>query len=425
MVRTPWLRVLLLLVLTSLLGCAVPAGDQARVKAEVIAEGFASPVALVSPGDGSGRLFVVDQVGLIWIMASGRRLPVPFLDLRPRVVPLRSFYDERGLLGLAFHPDFAANGRFFVNYSAPLEPDLSPEEWDHITITSEFSTVPGEPDRADADSERILLAIPKPGYNDEAGHLGFGPDGYLYIATGDSVRDPAGEAGQFAQDPSSLLGKILRIDVDGGGSGAPYRSPQDNPYVGGGGQPEVYALGFRNPYRFSFDADAASGARFFVADVGQAMMEEVSLVVSGGNYGWPVREGTTCFNMEDWARPVRACSTNGFVDPIISYAHEESLAAIIGGMVYRGRSLPALLSGYVFGDWGQGNGRLFVAWDPGSAEGSWAITEIEVELPSGTKGIGQLLGIGEDEEGELYLLAKDPGLGPVGDTGTVYRLAAP
>jgi glucose/arabinose dehydrogenase len=149
--------------------------------------------------------------------------------------------------------------------------------------------------------------------------LAFGPDGYLYIATGDSVRDPATEAGQFAQDTDSLLGKILRIDVNGtAASGANYRIPADNPFVAGGGAPEVFAYGFRNPYRFSFDGPE----RLFVADVGQALREEINLVERGRNYGWPAREGTTCFNAGNWNQPLESCSTQGLSEPIISYAHD-------------------------------------------------------------------------------------------------------
>ncbi|HEX5809306.1 MAG TPA: PQQ-dependent sugar dehydrogenase, partial [Anaerolineales bacterium] len=279
-------------------------------------------------GDDSRRLFLVEQTGVIWIIAEGRRSERPFLDLRDRVVELNSFYDERGLLGLAFHPDFASNGRFYVSYSAPLRAGLSPDEWDHTTHISEFRAALDHPDHADLDSERILLAIDKPGYNYEAGHLAFGPDGYLYIATGDSVRDPAVEAGNYAQDTSSLLGKILRIDVNGtADAGQNYLIPPDNPFVSGEGLPEIYAYGFRNPYRFSFDTTWSSEEpRLFVADVGQATMEEVSLVQAGGNYGWPIREGTTCFNALDWAQPLESCATNGLSEPIIAYAHQGDLS---------------------------------------------------------------------------------------------------
>jgi glucose/arabinose dehydrogenase len=391
-----------------------------KVWLELVADGFTSPVLLVDANDGEQRLFVVDQPGLIWVIAEGERLEEPFLDLRERVVELNSFYDERGLLGLAFHPDFATNGRFYVLYSAPLRAGLSPNEWDHTTYISEFTAFG---DRADSASERVLLAIDKPGYNYEAGHIAFGPDGGLYIATGDSVRDPATEAGKYAQDTSSLLGKILRIDVNGTtDTGQNYLIPTDNPFASGNGLPEIFAFGFRNPYRFFLDTSGSEKPRLFVADVGQAMMEEVSLVEAGGNYGWPAREGTTCFNAQNWSQPLRSCPTDGVTDPIIAYAHEGDLSAIIGGVFYRSQSIPELAGGYVFGDWGRGNGHLFVARAPAFGSGLWNVREIQLEVAGNTDELGQLLGIGQDESGELYLLTKAPGIDVIGNSGAVYKI---
>ena len=412
---------LISLFLIVLSNCNAPRKIPPKVGLELVARGFTSPVALISSNDGTHRLFVVDQTGLIWILLEGKRLDKPFLDLRERVVKLNSFYDERGLLGLALRPNFARNGKFYVSYSGRLRVGLSPDDWDHTTYISEFTVSVDDPNQADQMSERVLLAIDKPGYNYEAGHLAFGPDGYLYVATGDSVRDPAAESGKYAQDTSSLLGKILRIDVGGtAGSGQNYTVPADNPFTSGGGLPEIFAYGFRNPYRFSFDVSDAGKTLFFVADVGQAMMEEVDLVESGGNYGWPVREGTTCFNAQDWSHPLESCGTNGYSDPIVSYAHQGDLSAIIGGMVYRGKALPGFTGDYLFGDWGRGNGHLFVASPPSFGIGSWRITE--VELAGRQPEIGQLLGIGQDEEGELYLLTRAPGVGPTGNSGSIYKI---
>ncbi|HEY5903385.1 MAG TPA: PQQ-dependent sugar dehydrogenase [Anaerolineales bacterium] len=412
--RIRWLLVFAL-ILTACRPAVAP-----RVSLELVAAGFTSPVALAEPQD--GRLFVADQVGVIWIISRGRKSETPFLDLRGGIVKLSDFYDERGLLGLAFHPDFPRNGRFYVSYSARVRHDAPPGEWDHTTYISEFTVSPAASDRADPASERILLAIDKPGYNYEAGDLAFGPDGYLYISTGDSVRDPATEAGQFAQDTDSLLGKILRIDVNAEEGERPYGIPTGNPFAQAGGRPEIFALGFRNPYRFSFDP--SGGSRLFVGDVGQAVMEEVSLVSAGGNYGWPVREGTTCFNPRVWNEPLPSCASAGMTDPIISYRHEADLSAVIGGTVYSSSSLHALEGGYIYGDWGRGNGHLFVAFPPPLGAGRWRSTEIEVTPPAGQTGIGQLLDI-EQWGGELYLLVKDPGLGPVGDTGKVFRIVSP
>ena len=433
---------LLVLLLVNLSGCSSRENIPPGLALELVADGFTSPVALIDPEDGSPRLFVVDQPGLIWIISEGQRLEQPFLDVRANVVELNSFYDERGLLGLAFHPDFPANSRFYISYSAPLRDGLPPDQWDHTTHISEFTVLAGHPDRADPGSERVLLAIDKPGYNYEAGHIAFGPDGYLYIATGDSVRDPAAAAGTYAQDTSSLLGKILRIDVDGtGDTGQGYLIPADNPFASGPGRPEIYAYGFRNPYRFSFDIaqdksfdiaqdesfDASAGGepRLFVADVGQAVMEEVSLVRRGGNYGWPVREGTTCFNVQNWSQPLESCSTGGLAEPVIAYTHQSDLSAIIGGVVYRGELIPGLAGRYVFGDWGRGNGHLFAARPPGFGPGLWRISEIDLEVSGNRSEIGQLLGIGQDENGELYLLTKAPGMGAIGNSGSVSKILLP
>ena len=289
--ETHKLTLSLVFLLISLAGCTSQEHRIPAVRLELVSDEFSSPVTLVEPGDGSHRLFVVEQTGLVWVISRHQRLEEPFLDLRQRVIELNSFYDERGLLGLAFHPDFETNGRFYVSYSGPLQAGSSPEEWDHTTYISEFTVSNKDANQADPNSEQIVLAIDKPGYNYEAGHITFGPDGYLYIATGDSVRDPSSEAGKYAQDTSSLLGKILRIDViRSSPTGQNYGIPADNPFVSGQGKPEIFAYGFRNPYRFSFDTSDSGEPRLFVADVGQAMLEEVSLVEAGGNYGWPIRE---------------------------------------------------------------------------------------------------------------------------------------
>ena len=411
------------MLILALNGCARPGSQSIQVGLELVADGFTSPVALLNPKDGNQQLFVVDQTGVIWLISDGERIETPFLDLRDRIVELNSFYDERGLLGFALHPEFATNGRFYVSYSAPLRAGLSPDVWDHTTYISEFIVSDEDSNVADPASERIILAMDKPGYNYEAGHIAFGPDGYLYIATGDSVRDPTTQAGMYAQDTSSLLGKILRIDVNGtADTGQNYRIPADSPFVSGEGLPEIFAYGFRNPYRFSFDVQETGAARLFVVDVGQAKMEEVSLVEPGGNYGWPIREGTTCFNARNWSQPLESCPTNRLSEPIIAYAHEGNLSAIIGGLIYRGKAFPELEGGYVFGDWGRGKGHLFVAHPPFLRSGLWNVTEIQMRMPDGQSDIGQLLGIGQDSNKELYLLTKAPGVGASGTSGMVYKI---
>jgi hypothetical protein len=198
--------------------------------------------------------------------------------------------------------------------------------------------------------------------------------------------------------------------------------PADNPFVSGEGLPEIYAYGFRNPYRFSFEISESGKARLFVADVGQAVMEEVNLVEPGRNYGWPVREGTSCFNQQEWNQPLESCSTANLSEPAFAYTHEGNLSAIIGGGIYHGQSIPKLEGSYIFGDWGRGEGRLFAAFPPSLLFRSWKIEEIPVELPEDQTQFGQFLGIGQDEAGEFYLLAKSPGIGVTGNSGTVYRI---
>ncbi len=417
-----------IIILTAVLeavlsACRLQQSIPPRVGLELVADGFTSPVALIDPADGTHRLFVVDQTGWIWILADDQKIEKPFLDIREQVVELNSFYDERGLLGLAFHPDFAENGHFYVSYSGHLQDGLSTSEWDHTTYISEFTVSANDSNQADPNSERVLLAIDKPGYNYEAGHIAFGPDGYLYVATGDSVRNPASESGKYAQDTSSLLGKVLRIDVNGtADSGQNYLIPAGNPFTSGAGRPEIFAYGFRNPYRFSFDNADDKNPRLFVADVGQAMMEEVSLVKAGGDYGWPIREGTSCFNSQRWDQPLESCPASGLSDPILAYPHQGDLSAVIGGMIYRGDAIPALKDGYIFGDWGKGRGHLFVAHPRIFNLGLWKITEIQIEYPGAQHELGQLLGIGQDESGELYLLTKAPGIGATGNNGAIHKI---
>ncbi len=424
--------VLAALVAGVLTGCMPPsASGPQRLEARLIASGFASPVQLIGAPDHSGRLFVVDQIGVIWILVNGKRIKEPFLDIRDRLVQLLPFYDERGLLALAFHPDFASNGRFFVYYSARLRPGLSPTAWDHTTRVSEFTVSAQNPNEADPNTERVLLSIDKPGYNFEGGGLAFGPDGYLYIGTGDSVPDPSTEAGKYAQDKTSLLGKILRIDVNTSGTdvsgatnGESYHIPPDNPFIHTVARPEVFALGFRNPYRLTFDTmQPGTPPRLFVTDVGQAVMEEADLVVRAGNYGWPIREGTTCFNTNNWIKPLPRCNTAGLTDPIFEYPHAGKASAIIGGVIYRGTMLSGLYGDFVFGDWGRGPQSLFAATPDTGGSDSWHVQHLTIDIPEAQG--SQLLGIGTDANNELYLLSKDPGIGPVGSSGKVYAIIGP
>ena len=414
-------------------------GDPFTVDVRQIAAGLTAPVALVEPPDGSRRLFIVDQIGLIRVLLpDGQLLAEPFLDVRDRLVTLMPNFDERGLLGLAFHPHYAENGRFFVYYSAPLR-EGAPAGWNCTSHISEF-LVSADPNRADAASERILLQIDKPQFNHNGGTVAFGPDGNLYISIGDGggandvglghvedwYPDNAGGNGQDITD--NLLGSILRIDVDGG---APYAIPLDNPFVGTEGLDEIWAYGFRNPYRISFD-----GSSLFAGDAGQLLWEEVSLVVKGGNYGWNVKEGTHCFDAENNAVSPATCPSfaPGGVplrDPVIEYSNARNPIGgfglvVVGGHVYRGGELPQLRGRYVFGDWsrsfGRPDGTLLVATP--RKKGLWTIQELLVQGSPGGRLGDFILGFGRDLQGEVYVLTSDS-VGPSGSTGKVYRLVRP
>jgi glucose/arabinose dehydrogenase len=418
-----------------------------------VADGLAAPVALVAPGDGSGRRFIVDQVGVIRVLTpGGELLQEPFLDLRSRIVELMPEFDERGVLGLAFHPGYAGTGRFFVYYSAPLRAG-APAGYDHTATISEFRVSASNPNRADPASERIVLEVDKPQFNHNGGTLLFGPsDGYLYISLGDGggaddvglghVEDwYAANAGGNGQDiQSNLLGNILRIDVD---HGDPYTIPADNPFAGmsgcADGCDEIWAYGLRNPYRMSFDMGGTHA--LFVGDAGQNLWEEVSIAVKGGNFGWNVKEGTHCFSTDNPDESPAECpdtvggthprAGDPLIDPVIEYENHHQPngigSAVIGGHVYRGAALPQFVGDYIFGDWSREHedapdGSLFVAKP--RKRGLWKMQELKVAT-SPTRRLGHfLLGFGKDAAGEIYVLATDEP-GPSGTTGKVFRLVRP
>lgn len=367
---------------TPLPATPVPAADVAfppMMTLESVAEGFTRPVYVTHAGDGSGRVFVVEQRGRIYILRGTQREEQPFLDIESRV---GSRGNEQGLLGLAFHPRYTENGQFFVNYTN-LEGD---------TVIARFQA---SGDTADPNSETILLQIDQPYPNHNGGQVAFGPDGYLYIGTGDggSSGDPL-DAGQRLD---TLLGKILRIDVD---QGVPYAIPPDNPWASGnGGLPEIWAYGLRNPWRFSFDR--ATGD-LYIGDVGQNRVEEISFQAAGTpggmNFGWRITEGSDCFRGQD-------CNTTGLVPPIAEYDHSKG-CSVTGGYVYRGEAFPQLQGVYFFGDFCS---QLIWALHRDAA-GNWAMAE----LPKSGAAISSF---GEDEAGELYLTSLQDGI--------VYRVVAP
>ena len=315
-------------------GSTVPPLDSGpdALTLEPFAAGLSSPISLTDAGDGSGRLYANEQAGSIRVIeADGTLRPQPFLDIGDRVLS----GGERGLLGLAFHPDFGQNHRFFVDYTA---------KDDGHTVIAEYTAADGL--RADPASERILLTVPQPYANHNGGQLAFGPDGDLYIGMGDggSGGDPHGNG----QNTNALLGKLLRIDVDGApASGRAYAIPDTNPFAAVGGAPEVWAYGLRNPWRFSFDRETGD---LYIADVGQGSWEEIDRQPSdspgGENYGWNVMEGRQCYGND-------TCDQTPFVKPIAEYGHDQG-CSVTGGFVYRGAEQPDLTGVYVFADYCSG-----------------------------------------------------------------------
>jgi glucose/arabinose dehydrogenase len=331
--------------------------------------GFSSPVGVTHAGDGSGRIFVVEQGGRIRVVKSGAAMTAPFLDISTRI----SSGGERGLLGLAFPYDYARRGYFYVDYTNPSGD----------TVISRFRVSASNPDAADPASEQILLTIAQPFANHNGGQLAFGRDGYLYVGMGDG--GSGGDPGNRAQNPAELLGKILRIDVE---TGRPYTYtvPASNPFVGRAGfRPEIWALGVRNPWRFSFDRLTAD---LFIADVGQGAFEEVDFQPAssrgGENYGWRIMEGTHCFNPNP-------CDMTGLTLPVVEYGHAAGDCSVTGGYVYRASMFPRMRGLYFYGDFC--SGRIWALRHESS--GAWTNTLL---LDTNI----QLSAFGEDEAGNLY-----------------------
>lgn len=338
------------------------------IELEPVVEGLTMPVGLTHAGDRSGRLFLLQQGGQVLVYSEGALLPQPFLDLSSTI----SCCGERGLLGLAFHPDYGRNGRFFVNYT----------DRGGSTVVAEFR-VSADPDRADSGSEREVLRFSQPFSNHNGGHIAFGPDGYLYIASGDG--GSGGDPQNNGQALDTLLGKLLRIDVDGA---EPFAVPSDNPFVGSGdGEGEIWAYGLRNPWRFSFDR--ATGD-LFIGDVGQNAIEEIDFqpaASSGGeNYGWRRMEGGQCFD------PASACNDGSLTLPALQYSHALG-CSVTGGYRYRGPEEHTLPRFYLFGDFCSGR-----IWGGRSDRaGNWRMRQLlrsDLTISS----------FGEDEAGNVYVL---------------------
>lgn len=362
-------------------GTGVLPPQDTELQAVKVASGREDPVHLTSPAN-DDRLFVVEQPGRIRIIEDGTLLATPFLDITSDVVS----GNERGLLSVAFHPQYQSNGLFYVNYTG-----------DGGATRVERYRVSGDPNVADPGSAQLILTVPQPFGNHNGGMITFGPDGMLYIGMGDggSGGDPQGNG----QDARTLLGALLRIDVDGG---EPYAVPPDNPFVGVvDARPEIWAIGLRNPWRFSFDPESG---RLYIADVGQNRREEINAqpASEGGlNYGWNVMEGSRCFE------PASDCDTAGLVPPVFEYDNTATQCSVTGGHVYRGEALPELQGHYFFGDYCGGTVTSFRLDDDGEA-----MAEREWDLGA----LGSITSFGEDSDRELYVVVHQ---------GTVYRLESP
>jgi glucose/arabinose dehydrogenase len=415
------------------------------VELEEVASGLTAPMAMVQP-PGDDRRFIVQQPGSIKILTpDGEVLGEPFLDITQKIMGLFPIFDERGLLGLAFHPDFANNGKFYVAYTTYLNPHGDPGKylwWDHTNVVAEYTVSDDDPDTANPYSERILTAIDWPQFNHNGHWIGFGADGMLYISSGDGGYANDWGIGHNVlegngQDLLSLNGKILRIDVDGQSNGMEYGIPDDNPFVGQEATtlPEIWAYGLRNPWRCSFDMGGDN--QLFCGDVQQNSYEEVSIIEKGGNHGWRLMEATHCFDFEDPNNHPDDCDTSGMVMPILEYPNCTAVGArpagqrehvgadcegisVTGGYVYRGSN--ADWDGkYIFGDWSRTfatmNGQIFFATK--GADGTWTkelanVTNMDGNVPF-------ILAFAQDSDGEVYALTSVT-LGPNGGLDKIYKI---
>jgi glucose/arabinose dehydrogenase len=421
-----------------------------------VAEGLTAPNwGIAAPGD-PARLFVTDQTGIIWAVGLGNGQKSVFADISGLLVPLGAdgpdSFDERGLLGLAFHPGYRTNGLLytFTSEAANSPPDFSTlpagTPADHQSVIREWRVpAPENPSSViDMASSRVVLRIDKPRFNHNGGTLNFGADGMLYISTGDGGNADDQGVGHSAagngQDRSNVLGKILRIDPNGRTSpNRQYSVPADNPFIGGGsgGQAgcadgicdEIYAYGLRNPFRFAFDT--VSGA-LYAGDAGQNDIEEVDVIRSGANLGWPIHEGTFCFNANGeepgFVRRPGTCPAKGMTAPVSQYDHDEG-TAVIGGFVYRGSGIRSLRGRYVFGDYARPSapeGRLFFLTGKNLVRKKSVRKSKLAEMRiKGQAGLGVfLLGFGQDARGELYVLGNRTGT-PFGSSGGVWKIDAP
>jgi len=411
---------------------SLPAHAQVKVKLEPYVTGVNAPLAMVQPA-GDDRKFVIEQFGRVRVIDKDGKLEAePFIDIRNKLPTLWSDFDERGLLGMAFHPDFANNGKFYLAYSTPInfQLDLAKEFWwDHTNVVAEYQ-VSGDANVADTSQTRIITTIDWPQFNHNGHWIGFGPDGMLYISTGDGGYANDWGIGHNVtegngQDNTQLQGKILRIDVNNPSDGKPYGIPDGNLAAGNPDiAPEIWATGFRNPWRCSFDME---DGRLFCGDVQQNSYEEVDIVEAGKNYGWRKMEADKCFDyVKPNDHPAECGDTSGFTPPVIVYNNCTAKPdgckgiSVTGGYVYRG-SHDAWKGKYIFGDWSKSfaemDGQIFVATE--GSDGNWTMEVAEVVGMDGN--IPYILAFAQDSAGEVYALTSIT-TGPVGSLDTIYKI---
>jgi len=419
----------------------------AAPEARLIVDNLVAPIDLLTIPDDSGRRLILDQSGEIHLLGTDDKiLDAPFLNLSDRMLPIREDFEERGLLGMAIHPNFRINGRFFVTYTAPLAND-APANWGHTRIVSEFTIDSDNPDRLDAGTERVLIRQHWPSRKHNGGALAFGPDGYLYIGFGDGggihgvgpeTLNDAYNVPQnrlwwdsTAQDLQSFYGKILRIDVDRGMPG--YAIPADNPFVDSAGKDEIYAWGFRNPYRLSFDSDGSS--TFYITAVAETLWEAIYQVNAPGNYGWPLKESTHCFDRTRPLDPPETCAVEDkkltdepIIEPVVEYpnmsVHRKGSTvrvagvgtAVVGAVVLRGTEFGELADHLLIADWSidfqKPSGQLFTASE--AKEGLWKMEKIS-QLES------RIIALIRDSDQRVYVMTND-NFGPYGNSGKIYIL---
>ena len=408
---------------------AAPANAEVKIKLEEVAGGLTHPLAMVSIPDGSGRKAVIEQHGVVRIIdARGRLLPEPFLNIQAKIPQLHPFFDERGLLGIAFHPNYRENGKFYIAYSAPLRGDAILDKklwWSHTNTVSEMTVAKDNPNKANPSVEKIVSQIDWPQFNHNGHWIGFGPDGKLYVSTGDGGYANDWGIGHNVtigngQDLMSINGKMLRLDVDKDDF-----VPTDNPFVGrNDALPQIWAYGLRNPWRCSFDM--GGDKELFCADVQQNSIEEVDIIKKGGNYGWRRMEGDKCFDYVNPNAHPPSCDKNGLTDPILVYNNCTAVPqgclgiSVTGGYVYRGSHAP-WAGKYIFGDWSKSfaemDGQIFFGTK--GADGKWTMETASVQgmqppLP-------YMLAFAQDDRGEVYALTSIS-TGPVGGHDKIYRI---